>query len=56
LDNAIARLEVIREKVGTWNTGSTESESQRRTIISLIDNVIESFEKTATPAPSSEIP
>jgi hypothetical protein len=56
LDNAIARLEVIREKIGAWNTDSTESESQRRTIISLIDNVIESFEKkTGTPAPSSEI-
>jgi hypothetical protein len=52
LDNATARLEVIKEKVGVWNTDSTESESQRRTIISLIDNVIESFEKTATPAPS----
>jgi hypothetical protein len=58
LDNATARLEVIREKVGDWNTDSTESESQRRTIISLIDNAIESFEKTGTPAPSSssEIP
>jgi hypothetical protein len=46
LDNATARLEVIKEKVGAWNIDSTESESQRRTIISLIDNVIESFEKT----------
>jgi hypothetical protein len=50
LDNVTARLEVIREKVSAWNTDSTESESQRRTIISLIDNVIESFEKTGTPA------
>jgi hypothetical protein len=58
LDNATARLEVIKEKVSAWNIDSTESESQRRTIISLIDNVIESFEKTGTPAPSSssEIP
>jgi hypothetical protein len=46
LDNATARLEVIKEKVGAWNTDSTESGSQRRAIISLIDNVIESFEKT----------
>jgi hypothetical protein len=49
LDNATARLEVIKEKVGAWNTDSTESESQRRTIISLIDNMIGSFEKIATP-------
>lgn len=49
LDNATATLEVIKEKVGAWNTDSTKSESQRRTIISLIDNVIESFEKIATP-------
>jgi hypothetical protein len=58
LDNATARLEVIREKVGDWNTDSIESESERRTIISLIDNVIESFEKTGTQAPSSssEVP
>jgi hypothetical protein len=49
LDNATARLEVIKEKVGAWNTDSTESESERRIIISLIDNVIESFEKIATP-------
>jgi hypothetical protein len=58
LDNATARLEVIREKVGDWNTDSTESESERRTIISLIDNVIESFEKTGIQAPSSssEVP
>jgi hypothetical protein len=41
LDNAIATLEVIKEMVGAWNTDSTESESQRRAIISLIDNVIE---------------
>jgi hypothetical protein len=48
LDNAIATLEVIKKKVGAWNIDLTESESQRRIIISLIDNVIESFEKTGT--------
>jgi hypothetical protein len=53
LDNVTAGLEVIKEKVGAWNIDSTESESQRRTIINLIDNVIESFEKTGTPASSS---